>query len=33
MISLVSEPRLAEPWLWQRGADTELVYGLTFAHR
>jgi len=33
MMSLVSEPRLAEPWLWQRGADTKLVYGLTFSHR
>ena len=32
MKSLVAEPRLSEPWLWQRGVDTELVHGLTFGH-
>jgi hypothetical protein len=32
MKSLVAEPQLSDPWLWQRGADTELVYGLTFSH-
>lgn len=32
MKSLVAGPRLSEPWLWQRGADTELVYGLIFSH-
>jgi hypothetical protein len=32
MKSLVAEPRLSDPWLWQCGADTELVYGLTFSH-
>ena len=30
MKSLVAEPHLSEPWLWQRGAETELVFGLTF---
>ncbi|HKO53902.1 MAG TPA: hypothetical protein VJV79_39615 [Polyangiaceae bacterium] len=33
MKSLVDEPRLEQPWLWQFGEDTELVYGLTFRHR
>ncbi|HEY0467695.1 MAG TPA: hypothetical protein VGC79_26020 [Polyangiaceae bacterium] len=32
MKSQVSEPELHAPWLWQRDGDTELVYGLTFAH-
>ena len=32
MKSLVIEPRLREPWLWRHGAETELVYGLTFGH-
>jgi len=32
MKSLVAEARVSEPWLWQRGVDTELVYGLTFSH-
>jgi len=32
MKSLVAEPRLTAPWLCQRGAETELVYGLVFSH-
>ena len=28
----VANPELSAPWLWQRGPDTELVYGLTFRH-
>ena len=32
MKSLVAEPRLTEPWLWQLEGDTELVYGLIFSH-
>jgi hypothetical protein len=31
MKSLVHEPSLSEPWLRQRAADTELVYGLIFS--
>jgi hypothetical protein len=27
---LVASPRLAGPWLWNIGAETQLVYGLTF---
>jgi hypothetical protein len=27
---LVAEPRLTEPWLWNIGAETQLVYGLAF---
>ena len=30
MRTLVSEPRLSEGWLRRSGAETELVYGLTF---
>jgi hypothetical protein len=30
MRALVSEPRLSEPWLRHREAETELVYGLIF---
>jgi len=30
MRALVSEPRLSDPWLRQRDAETELVYGLIF---
>lgn len=30
MRSLVSEPRLSEPWLRHRDAETELVYGVSF---
>jgi hypothetical protein len=29
---LIVEPRLCDPWLSQRGADPELVYGLIFGH-
>jgi len=32
MKSLVAEPRLCAPWLWQHGPDTELVYGVIFGH-
>ena len=32
MKALVARPELSEPWLWQRGSVTELVYGLTFSH-
>lgn len=32
MKALVAEPRLSEPWLRSRGAETELVYGLSFNH-
>jgi len=32
MKSLVEAPRLSAPWLWQRGDETELVYGLIFSH-
>jgi hypothetical protein len=28
---LVAAPKLTEPWLWNIGAETQLVYGLTFA--
>ena len=28
---LVTRPRLTEPWLWNIGAETQLVYGLEFA--
>jgi hypothetical protein len=27
---LVTEPRLSAPWLWNIGAETQLVYGLSF---
>jgi hypothetical protein len=27
---LVASPRLTAPWLWNIGAETQLVYGLTF---
>jgi hypothetical protein len=27
---LVAEPRLTDPWLWNIGAETQLVYGLSF---
>ncbi|MEO6602355.1 MAG: hypothetical protein ABIQ16_20910 [Polyangiaceae bacterium] len=30
--SLVADPELSSPWLWQLGQDTQLVYSLTFAH-
>jgi hypothetical protein len=28
---LVTSPRLTEPWLWNIGAETQLVYGLVFS--
>jgi hypothetical protein len=28
---LVASPRLTEPWLWNIGAETQLVYGLAFS--
>ena len=28
---LVASPRLTDPWLWNIGAETQLVYGLAFA--
>jgi len=30
--SLVAAPTLSAPWLWHLGADTQLVYGLSFTH-
>lgn len=30
--SLVADPDLTSPWLWDLGQDTQLVYSLTFRH-
>ncbi|HEY3664902.1 MAG TPA: hypothetical protein VGL19_02835 [Polyangiaceae bacterium] len=30
--TLVADPAVGRPWLWQLGADTQLVYSLTFSH-
>ena len=30
--SMVAEPRLSPPWLWNLGVDAQLVYGLSFGH-
>ncbi|HEX3849739.1 MAG TPA: hypothetical protein VHW01_02165 [Polyangiaceae bacterium] len=30
--SLVAETSIGSPWLWQLGADTQLVYSLAFTH-
>jgi len=32
LATLVSDVRVGAPWLWHLGADTQLVYSLTFTH-